>query len=148
MDIWAQADFDKLGSFGRNHFAAWVQDGLLKWDDPKQTYLAFAPVQDRFSVKEPIEFQLVEMAKRMPEHMRRAFVEGVNLTLIDMLLTDRSAVFEPLVEMKRVLGAPFNLITIRDNPAALQQFGWKSPYPSYVTAAPSLWYQWRRHYTS
>ena len=33
------------------------------------------------------------------------------------------------------------LITIR-SPETLKKYGWKEPYPSYVTAAPSLWKLW------
>lgn len=34
-----------------------------------------------------------------------------------------------------------DLVTIRD-PEILKQYGWKAPYPSYVTATPSLWSLW------
>ena len=34
-----------------------------------------------------------------------------------------------------------SLITIRD-PEVLKKYGWKAPYPSSVTAAPSLWELW------
>lgn len=38
-------------------------------------------------------------------------------------------------------GSP-RLVTVRD-PTTLALYGWKSPYPSYVTAAPRLWKLWR-----
>lgn len=37
------------------------------------------------------------------------------------------------------------LMTIRD-PVELAWYGWRSPVPSYVTAAASLWAQWRQQY--
>ncbi len=36
---------------------------------------------------------------------------------------------------------PPSLVTITD-PEVLKRYGWKAPYPSYVTAAPSLWGVW------
>lgn len=36
---------------------------------------------------------------------------------------------------------PPGLVTVT-NPEVLKKYGWKAPYPSYVTAAPNLWKVW------
>jgi hypothetical protein len=39
-------------------------------------------------------------------------------------------------------GKQCELLTVRDDPVTLREFGWKDPLPSYVTAAPVLWKFW------
>ena len=106
MKVWAQEDFDKLVSFDASQYAEWLQKGLMNWDNPAKTYLAFAPVQDRFNVQDPIECQLAEMAEEMPRDQKQKFFEGLKHSVCAVSPHSDTALYESLKELQRQANWP------------------------------------------
>jgi hypothetical protein len=77
---WAAADFHKLADYDATTFDDWITDNLTKWITGEFP-AAFMPVQDRFNLQDPIECQLADMVKVMPQDLRTMFMEGLELAL-------------------------------------------------------------------
>lgn len=74
--LWSKAHFDLFVDYDEERFARWLREGIRDWNDPDRVHLAFSPVQDRFSVNQPLMTQLIEMAHEMDPLMRKYFIEG------------------------------------------------------------------------
>jgi len=103
MGRWAQEDFDKIASFDAREYADWLKDSLNKWQCFTQTYLAFAPIGNRFTLSDHIEDQLADMATAMPETERKKFIDGLTLSLREVDAKAEPLIYETLQDFRKIL---------------------------------------------
>src|SRR5580658_7132402 len=107
--IWDRSDLDKLNSFSSADFRDWIRCGLTDWDNPQDTWQAFAPVADRFELRDDPEPQLAAMFKsdEMSERMRQTFLNAIRLGLSEAEASDGGyAFFDALQRLSILIGRP------------------------------------------
>lgn len=77
--VWSRQDIDKVAGFDARQYHEWLRLGFGDWENPQETWRAFAPLSDRFSLRDDPEPQLAAMFRIFSEREKQTFLRAIHI---------------------------------------------------------------------